>query len=144
MRCGVNMDFELGRRSTRGYESFDALRDAPIMSVRAGGAEAATAYLNIARNRHNTTVMGSWYPFSSIDLDLNQPQADILYLGGNEDDVNAESNDSPLKSLNADFGLRGHSGMQNLARYIAVAARNASTTLRHLNFAAASAAVPSA
>ena len=114
------------------------------MIIRGGWVEPLVAYLNTAKNGHNTTVMGSWHPFNSIDLDLNQPQAHILYLGGNEGDVNAESDDNPLKSLNADFGLRGRSGMQILGHYITVAPRNLSTTLRYLNFAAAWAAVPSA
>ena len=55
-RCvtAVISDFEMVRKSTRGYDPFDVLRDEPNFIVRAGGVEAAAAYLDRARDRNNT------------------------------------------------------------------------------------------
>jgi hypothetical protein len=72
MRYGVILDFELARQATRGYDPFDVLKDEPNFIVRAGGVEAAAAYLDKARDRHNTEVMGNWHPYNRIDA--NQPQ----------------------------------------------------------------------
>jgi len=59
MRHAVVMDFETVRKSKRGYESFDVLKDEPLMIVRAGGVEPLAAYLDKARARHNTKLMGN-------------------------------------------------------------------------------------
>ena len=53
-RYAVVMDFETARNSTSGYVPFDDLKEAPLMIVRAGGTEAAAAYLDKARDRHTT------------------------------------------------------------------------------------------
>ncbi|HHH82023.1 MAG TPA: hypothetical protein ENL35_03430, partial [Chloroflexi bacterium] len=68
-RYGVILDFELAKKSKNGYETFDALRDEPNMIVRAGGIEPLAAYLDKARDRHNTKVMGNWHPYNRIDPD---------------------------------------------------------------------------
>ncbi len=44
MRYAVVLDFEIAKKSTRGYDPFDVLKDEPNMIVRAGGVEAAAAY----------------------------------------------------------------------------------------------------
>ena len=41
-RYAVVMDFESVRKSKSGYQTFDELKEEPLMIVRAGGIEAAT------------------------------------------------------------------------------------------------------
>ena len=134
----VVMDFEMARNCRSGYEKFDDLKDDPVMIVRAGGVEAAAAYLDKARSRHNTATMGSWHPFNSI-LDLDQPQTRVPNLAGNKDGVGSEEEDGHLYGYDADYGMGGDSSihntsMINVARYVAVAPRDASTDLRYLPF----------
>ena len=40
-----------------------------------------------------------------------------------------------LRGVDTDFGLCGSAGMINMGRYVAVAPRNVSTSVRHLPFA---------
>ncbi len=82
IRYGVILDFEMARKSTRGYDPFDVLKDEPNMIVRAGGVEPLAAYLDKARDRHNTKIMGNWHPYNRIDPD--QPQTRIPFLAGND------------------------------------------------------------
>ncbi len=82
MRYGVILDYEIARKSTRGYDTFDVLKDEPNMIVRAGGVEPLAAYLNKFRDRHNTKMMGNWHPYNRIDP--NQPQTLIPFLAGNK------------------------------------------------------------
>jgi len=136
----VVMDFEMARNCRSGYEKFDDLKDDPLMIIRAGGAEAATKYLDKARNRHNTSKMGSWHPFHSIK-DLDQPQTRVPNLAGNLGGVGSEEEDGHLYGYDADYGMGGDSSihntsMINVARYVAVAPRDASTSVRHLPFMA--------
>ena len=136
----VVMDFEMAKNCRSGYEKFDDLKEDPLMIVRAGGVEAAAAYLDKARSRHNTATMGSWHPFNSI-LDLDQPQTRIPNLAGNKGGVGSEEEDGHLYGYDADYGMGGDSSihntsMINVARYVAVAPRDASTSVRNLPFAA--------
>jgi len=146
-RYAVVMDFETAKKSKSGNETFDDLKDDPLMTVRAGGVEAAAAYLDKARDRHKTEVMGSWHSFNDIDPD--QPQARILFLAGTEGGAGTEVHRDPASRqqgyigiwgthyripIDAEFGLRGDSSMINMARYVAVAPRNVSTSLRYLDF----------
>jgi len=131
-RYGVVMDFESVRKSESGYASFDVLKDEPLMIARAGGVEAAAAYLDKARDRHNTAVMGSWHPFNRVDPD--QAQTRVPLLGGNLGGVGSEDDDEDLLGIHTEFGLRGDSSFINVARYVAVAPRNVSTSLRYLDF----------
>jgi len=136
----VVTDFEMARNCKSGYEKFDDLKDDPVMIVRAGGVEAAAAYLDKARSRHNTTTMGSWHPFNSI-LDLDQPQTRVPNLAGNLGGVGSEEEDGHLYGYDADYGMGGDSSihntsMINVARYVAVAPRDASTSVRNLPFKA--------
>ncbi len=131
-RYAVVMDFETVRKSKRGYESFDVLKDDPLMIVRAGGVEPCAAYLDKARARHNTTRMGNWHPFNRIDPD--QPQTRVLFLAGNKGGVGSEGDDDRPYGYDAEYGMGGDASMKNMARYVAVAPRNVSTSLRYLPF----------
>ena len=133
MRYGVILDFEMAKKSKRGYETFDALRDEPNMIVRAGGVEPLAAYLDKARARHNTKVMGNWHPYNRIDP--AQPQTRILFLAGNKGGVGSEGDDQGLGwGYDAEYGMGGDASMVNMARYVAVAPRNVATSLRYLDF----------
>ena len=136
----VVMDFEMAKNCRSGYQKFDDLKDDPLMIVRAGGVEAAAKYLDKARSRHNTATMGSWHPFNSIN-DLDQPQTRVPNLAGNKGGVGTEEEDGHLYGYDAEYGIGGDSSihntsMINVVRYVAVAPRNASTSVRHLPFTA--------
>ena len=136
-RYAVVMDFETAKNSTSGYVSFDALRDEPLMIVRAGGAAAAAAYLERAKNRHNTRVMGNWHPYHRIDPDRAQTR--VLFLTGNRDGTGSEEDDDDIHGYDADSGIGGeacihNTSMINIARYVAVAPSSASASVRHLAF----------
>ena len=133
MRYGVVLDLELARKSKRGYEDFEVLKDDPNMIVRAGGVEANIAYLDRFRDRNNTKLMGNWHPYNRIDPD--QPQTRILFLAGNKGGVGSEGDDQGLGwGYDADYGMGGDAGMVNMARYVAVSPRNVSTSLQYLDF----------
>ena len=139
-RYAVVMDFEMAKNCKSGYETFDDLKDDPLMIVRAGGVEAAAAYLDKARSRHNTARMGSWHPFNSIN-DLDQPQTRVPNLAGNLGGVGTEQDDGQLYGYDAEYGMGGDSSihntsMINVARYVAVAPRDAPTSVRYLPFTA--------
>ena len=137
-RYAVVMDFEMAKKCSCGYEAFDHLKDDPLMIVRAGGAEAAAAYLDKARSRQDTVKMGSWHPFNSIK-EPNQPQTRVPTLAGNLGGVGMEDDDGHLYGYDAEYGMGGDSSihntsMINIARYVAVAPRNVSASVRHLPF----------
>lgn len=137
-RYVVIMDFETAKKCRSGYEDFDDLKNDPLMIVRSGGVEAAAAYLDKARSRHNTTKMGNWHPFNSIK-DLDQPQTRVPTLAGNRGSVGTEDDDGHLYGYDAEYGMGGDSSihntsMINVARYVAVAPRDVSTSVRHLAF----------
>lgn len=134
LRYAVVLDFELARKSTRGYDPFDVLKDEPNMIVRAGGVEALAAYLDKARDRHNTKIMGNWHPYNRIDPD--QPQTRIPFLAGNQGGVNTQDDDDDLYGYDAEYGMGGDACIHNMARYVAVAPRDVSTSVRHLDFGA--------
>ena len=136
----VVMDFEMAKNCRSGYEKFDDLKDDPLMIVRAGGVKAADTYLDKARNRNDTATMGSWHPFSSIN-DLDQPQTRVPHLAGNLGGVGSADDDGHLYGYDAEYGMGGDSSihntsMINIARYVACAPRDASTSVRHLPFTA--------
>jgi len=134
LRYAVVSDFEMVRKSTRGYDPFDVLKDEPNMIVRAGGVEPLAAYLDKARDRHNTKVMGNWHPYNRIDPD--QPQTRIPFLAGNQGGMNTEDDDDDDYGYDAEYGMGGDACIHNMARYIAVAPRDVSTSLRYLDFGA--------
>jgi len=132
MRYGIVLDFEVAKKGKRGFESFDVLRDDPNMIVRAGGVEPLAAYLDKARDRHNTKLIGNSHSYNRIDPD--QPQTRLLNLGGNKGGVGSDGKDQGLGwGYDADDGM-GASWPGGLARYVAVAPRNVSTSLQYLDF----------
>jgi hypothetical protein len=133
MRYGVVLDFDLAKRAKRGFESFDVLKDEPNMIVRAGGVEPLAAYLDKFRDRNNTELMGNWHPY--LRIDPNQPQTRILFLAGNKGGVGSEGKDEGLGwGYDAEYGLGGDASMVGMARYVAVAPRDESTSLQNLDF----------
>jgi len=131
-RYGVVLDWQVAKNGQRGYVSFDVLQDDPNMIVRAGGVEALAAYLDKAQARHNTELMGNWHDHNRIDP--SQPQARILKLGGNKGGVGSEGKDQDLGwGFGADDGISA-TWPAGLARYVAVAPRDVSTSLRYLDF----------
>lgn len=132
IRYGVILDYELARKSTRGYDPFEVLKDEPNMIARAGGVEANAVYLDKAQARHNTKVMGNWHPYNRIDP--NQSQTRIPFLAGNMGGMCTEDDDDDLYGYDAEYGLGGDACVHNMGRYIAVAPRDPSTSLRKLDF----------
>ena len=132
MRYGVILDYEVARKSTRGYDPFDVLKDEPNMIVRAGGVEPLAAYLDKFRDRHNTKMMGNWHPYNRIDP--NQPQTRILFLAGNKGGTGSDIDEGALWGYDEEYGLGGDASMVGMARYVAVAPRNVATSLQNLNF----------
>lgn len=130
---GIVLDFELAKNGKSGYVSFDDLKDDPNLIVRAGGAEPLAAYLDKARSRHNTELMGNWHDHSQIDP--SQPQSHILSLGGNRGGIDSEGKDQGLLGwgYGADDGIRT-TWPAGLARYVAVAPRDDSVSLSDLDF----------
>jgi len=132
LRYAVVLDFEVARKSISGYASFEKLKDDPNMIIRAGGVEPLAAYLDKARNRHNTDLMGNSHSHERIDP--AQPQTRMLNLGGNRGGVGSEGKDQGLGwGYDADDGI-GASWPAGLARYVAVAPQNVSTSLQYLDF----------
>ncbi len=132
IRFGVILDLELARQSKRGYEEFEILKDDPNMIVRAGGVEANIAYLDKYRDRHNTKLMGNWHPYNRIDVD--QPQTRMPFLAGNQGGIYSEGDDPEEWGYDCEYGMGGDACIHNMARYIAVAPRDVSTSLRDLDF----------
>ncbi len=144
-RYAIVMDFDMAKKSKRGYASFDELKNDPLMIVRAGGVEAAATYLDKAQGYYNTDVMGSWHRFN--DLNPDQPQTYIQFLfdclGGASAKVDPASRQQGdanswythyRVSRDSGFGLRGDSAMINMGRYVAVAPRHEATSVRNLPF----------
>ena len=146
-RYAVVLDFETAKNSNNGNAAFDELKDDPLMIVRVGGAEAAAAYLDKARERNTSAVMGSWHCLNDINLD--QRQTRVLFLGGNEGGATTEVRRVLSDKergyigiwgthyripIDAEYAIRGDTSMINVARYVTVAPRNISTSLRHLPF----------
>jgi hypothetical protein len=131
-RFGVVLDFEEARRSKNGYVSFEALKDDPNMIVRAGGAGPLVAYLDRFQARHDTKLMGNWHPYDRIDP--AEPQTRILFLAGNRGGVGSEGNEQAEWGYDAEDGMGGDASMVGMARYVAVAPRNVSTSLQSLDF----------
>ena len=126
------LDFESAKKTTRGYDTFDYLRDDMNQIVRAGGVEANNAYLDKYQARRNTKLSGTWHPYNRIDP--NQPQTKIPFLAGTKGMLFSE-NDAPQDwGYDAEYAIGGDACVHNMARYIAVAPRNPSTSLRDLDF----------
>jgi hypothetical protein len=122
----------MAKKTRSDYERFDVLKNDPIMIVRAGGVEPLAAYIDKARARHNTDIMGNWHPFNRIDPD--QPQSRFLEMSGNKGGVGSEGHEGLSWGYGEDYGITGNGGMPDMARYVAVAPRNVSTSLQDLGF----------
>ena len=132
MRYGVVLDFEVAKKGKNGFESFDVLKDDPNMIIRAGGVEPLKAYLDKAQKRNNTKLMGNSNYHHRIDPD--QPQTRLLNLAGNKGGVGSEGDVPGLGwGYHADDGI-GAGWPGGLARYVAVAPRNVSTSVLNLDF----------
>ena len=131
-RYGVVLDYEMARKSTRGFDTFEYLKDEPNLIARAGGIEPLAAYLDKAQARHNTKVMGNWHPYNRIDP--NQSQTRIVFLAGNQGGVGTDDDDDDDYGYDAEYGIGGDACIHNMARYVAVAPRDVSTSLRNLDF----------
>ena len=132
-RYGVILEFEMARRSKRGYEEFEILKDDPNMIVRAGGVEPNIAYLDRFRSRHDTELMGNWHPFNRIDPSV--PQTRIPFLAGNRGGIGSEGRNQGLGwGYDAEYGMGGDASMVGMARYVAVAPRAVAAGLRDLDF----------
>jgi len=132
IRYGVIIDYELARQSLRGYEDIEVLKDDPNMIVRAGGVEANAAYLDKFRDRHNTKLMGHWHPYNRIDPD--QPQTRILFLAGNQGGWGSDVDDFGEYGYDSEYGLGGDASIGGMARYVALAPRDDSKSLRRAPF----------
>lgn len=119
-RYGVVLDFELARRTEKGFTPFEVLREEPNFIVRAGGVEAAAAYLDRFQARHDTKLMGNFHPFNHIDPD--QPQTRVIFLAGNLGGVGSEGD--YFYGYDSDYGIGGYAHMVGMARYVAVAPRD--------------------
>ena len=132
IRYGVVLDYESARQSLRGYEEFEVLKDDPNMIVRAGGVAANAAYLDKFQARHNTKSMGHWHPYNRIDPD--QPQTRVLFLAGNQGGWGTEDHDFGEYGYDSEYGLGGDASMGGMARYVAVAPRDITSSVRHISF----------
>jgi hypothetical protein len=129
-RYGVILDFELARKTEKGFTPFEVLKEEPNFIVRAGGVEAAAAYLDRCQARHDTKLMGNFHPFYHIDPD--QPQTRVIFLAGNKGGKDSEGN--YFYGYDSDYGIGGYAHMVGMARYVAVAPRDVSTSLQYLDF----------
>ena len=102
------------------------------MIVRAGGVEANNTYLDKYRDRNGTKVMGHWHPYNRIDAE--QPQTRMPFLAGNLGGKFSQGDDPEEWGYDCEYGLGGDACIHNMARYIAVAPRDVTTTLRDLDF----------
>jgi len=138
IRYGVILDFEIARQSECGYIEFEVLKDDPNLIARAGGGEAAAVYLDKFKARHNTSRMGHWHPYNQIDPD--QPQTSTLFLAGNKGGTRSDVDDfDPASRTQREVGYHSETGissggMGGLARYVAVAPRDALTDIHDLDF----------
>ncbi len=132
MRYGVILDYEMARKSTRGYDTFEVLKDEPNLIVRAGGVEPLAGYLDKFRDRHDTKMMGNWHPYNRIDPD--QPQTRIPFLAGNKGGTGSDIDEEILWGYDEEYGLGGDASMIGMARYVAVAPRDVATSLQNLDF----------
>ncbi len=130
-RYGVLLDFETAKKSETGYVTFDTLRDDPIMICRAGGVDAAAAYLDKARKRNDTSKMRIVHGHDEINPD--EPQTILLTLGGNKGGMGSDGHEGLSWGYGEDWGL-GWSGPVGMDRYVAVAPGNVSESLKYLDF----------
>ena len=148
-RYAVVMDFEVARASRCGLAPFAELKEDALMIARAGGPTAVAAYLDRAREYYGTEVMGSWHRFDDMDPMIPQTWIPFVYdcLGGTGDKRGLDESMRLEGEMDiwfthyriardAGFGIRADTALINTARYVAVAPREVSTSVRDLQFAA--------
>ena len=138
-RYAVVLDFEMVKKCKYGYEAFEDLKGDPLMIIRGGGVDGASAYLDKARERHNTAKMGSWHSYENVDTP-DQHQTRVPNLSGTLGGVGSEDDDGHLYGYDTEYGIGGdcwihNTSMINVGRYVAVAPRDESTSVRYLPFA---------
>ncbi len=126
------MDLAMVQKSKSGYERFEVLRDEPLITFRAGGVEPLHAYLDKYSARHNTKIMGNYHPYNRIDPDVLQTK--ISFLAGNLGGTGSEDDDFNDYGYDCDYGIGGDAEMVGVARFVAVAPRDVSTSLRYESF----------
>ena len=117
IRYGVIIDYKLARKTEKGFTPFGVLKEEPNFIVRAGGVEAAAAYLDKFQARHDTKLTGNFHPFHQIDPD--QPQTRVIFLAGNKDGIGSEGDYN--YGYDSEYGIGGYAHMIGIARYVAVA-----------------------
>lgn len=131
IRYAVITDLELARKTEKGFTPFEVLKEEPNFIVRAGGVEAAAAYLDKFQARHDTRLMGNFHPFRWIDPD--QPQTRVIFLAGNKGGEGSEGD--YFYGYDSDYGIGGWAHIVGMARYVAVAPRDVSvSSLRSQDF----------
>ena len=142
---GIIMDFEIAKNSVRGFASFEELAEDPIMIARAGGIDQAAKYLEKAKIFYGTEVMGSWHRYQHVDPKQPQTWVQFVYdcIAGASGEVDKNMRTEGVSDIwfthyrisrDAGFGIRADTAMINTARYVAVAPRNISTSVRNLEF----------
>ena len=79
MQYAVIMDFDQVKKLESGVQKTSKLRQNPLFIVRAGGAEAANAYLDKTEQVYERKELGNWHPFANSDPD--QPQGRVPFAG---------------------------------------------------------------
>lgn len=132
VRYGVTLDFAAAKGANNGYGHFEVLQEDPLMIARAGGIEPLSVYIDKAKTRNATEKMGNHHRHNAIDP--SQSQCRILKLGGSKDGRNSDGSDQGL-GLGYDmaWGVSA-GGLVDMARYVAVTPRDASASLRLLDF----------
>ena len=127
----VITDLELAGKTKKGFTPFEVLKEDPNFIVRAGGVEAAAAYLDRFQARHDTKLMGNFHPFRWVDP--NKPQTRAIFLAGNKGGEGSEGD--YFYGYDSDYGIGGWAHMVGMARYVAVAPRDVSVSgLRSQDF----------
>lgn len=130
-RYGIVLDFALAKQTKSGYETFEVLAEDPVFICRAGGLEAAKAYLEKAKSRHNTTKMGQWHPFARVDPSV--PQGRVTFMSGNFGGTGSDGS-GHKSGYDADYGIGGDANIHNRGRFIAVSTRSSKNSFRDLTF----------
>lgn len=132
MCYGVILDFELAKNATNGFANYEVLKEDPNMIVRAGGVDAAAAYLDKMRDRRRSKVMGSWHRHHQVLP--NEPQTRKLVLAGNSGEADTEDNEDHHYGYDARYGITGAASIIGMGRYLSVASRNRLQGARGLDF----------
>ena len=131
-RYGVVLDFELARKSTRGFDPFEVLRDEPNLIARAGGVEP---WQPISTRRRPGTTRRLWETGTpTIGSIRNSPRPGSCSWPATRAASAARTDDDDDYGYDAEYGIGGDACIHNMARYVAVAPRDVSTSLRYLDF----------